>query len=117
MDIREAERRGLLERFDPTTDYLNHVAQFVDLEAIRNAGLNIVVDSMYGAGAGYFDTLISGGSTRIVELHGEVNPAFPGMNQPEPITANLEHADRRDGRRHRRHRAGDRRRRRPARSR
>ena len=62
MDIREAERRGLLERFDPTTDYLNHVAQFVDLEAIRNAGLNIVVDSMYGAGAGYFDTLISGGA-------------------------------------------------------
>ena len=89
MDIREAERRGLLERFDPTTDYLNHVAQFVDLEAIRNAGLDIVVDSMYGAGAGYFDSLISGGSTRIVELHGEVNPAFPGINQPEPIAANL----------------------------
>ena len=89
MDVREAERRGLLERFDPTTDYLNHVAQFVDLEAIRNAGLDIVVDSMYGAGAGYFHTLLSGGSTRVTELHGEANPAFPGMNQPEPIAANL----------------------------
>ena len=44
---------------------------------------------MYGAGAGYFDTLISAGAPGIVELHGEVNPAFPGMNQPEPITANL----------------------------
>ena len=89
MDVREAERRGLLERFDPTTDYLNHVAQFVDLEATRNAGLDIVVDSMYGAGAGYFHTLLSGGSTRVTELHGEANPAFPGMNQPEPIAANL----------------------------
>ncbi len=89
MSLREAERRGLLERFDPTLDYLNHVAQFVDLEAIRNAGLNIVVDSMYGAGAGYFDALVSGGSTRLVEIHGEANPAFPGLGQPEPIAQNL----------------------------
>ena len=90
MDLGEAERRGLFERFDPAPDYLNHVAQFVDLEAIRNSGLNIVVDSMYGAGAGYFDALVSGGSARLVEIHGEVNPAFPGMSQPEPIAHNLQ---------------------------
>ena len=89
VDIREAERRGLLERFDPTTDYLNHVAQFVDLEAIRNSGLNIVADSMYGAGAGYFSNLISGGTTRVLEIRSEVNPSFPGMAQPEPIAPNL----------------------------
>ncbi len=89
LDTREAERRGLLERFDPEIDYLNHVAQFVDLEGIRNAGLNVVVDSMFGAGAGYFDRLISGGSTRIVEIHGTANPAFPGISQPEPIAHNL----------------------------
>ena len=89
MDIREAERRGLLERFDPRPDYLNHVAQFVDLVAIRNAGLNVAVDSMYGAGAGYFRDLISGGSTRVVEIRSEVNPSFPGMAQPEPIASNL----------------------------
>ncbi len=89
MNLREAERRGLFERFDPAPDYLNHVAQFVDLNSIRNAGLNVVVDSMHGAGAGYFDKLISGGSTRLVEIRGEVNPAFPGMSQPEPIAHNL----------------------------
>ena len=89
MDLREAERRGLFERFDPEPDYLNHIAQFVDLNSIRNAGLNVVIDSMYGAGAGYFDKLISGGSTRLVEIHDDVNPAFPGMAQPEPIAGNL----------------------------
>ena len=61
MNLRESERRGLFERFDPEPDYLNHIAQFVDLDSIRNAGLNVVVDSMFGAGAGYFDKLISGG--------------------------------------------------------
>ena len=89
MDIREAERRGLLERFDPRPDYLNHVAQFADLDAIRNAGLNVAIDSMHGAGAGYFTNLISGGSTRVVEIRSEVNPSFPGMAQPEPIAPNL----------------------------
>jgi phosphomannomutase len=89
MNLREAERRGLFERFDPEPDYLNHIAQFVDLDSIRNAGLNVVVDSMYGSGAGYFDKLISGGSTRLVEIHSELNPAFPGMTQPEPIAHNL----------------------------
>ena len=89
MDTREAERRGLLERFDPRPDYLNHIARFVDLDSIRNAGLNVAVDSMHGAGAGYFRDLISGGSTRVVEIRSEVNPSFPGMAQPEPIAPNL----------------------------
>ena len=90
MDAREAERRGLLERFDPRPDYLNHVARFADLDSIRNAGLNVAIDSMHGAGAGYFRDLISGGSTRVVEIRSEVNPSFPGMAQPEPIGPNLQ---------------------------
>ena len=90
MDAREAQRRGLLERFDPRPDYLNHVARFVDLDSIRNSGLNVAIDSMHGAGAGYFSDLISGGSARIVEIRSEVNPSFPGMAQPEPIAPNLQ---------------------------
>ena len=89
MDAREAERRGLLERFDPRPDYLNHVARFVDLDAIRNSGLNVAIDSMHGAGAGYFADLISGDSARIVEIRSEADPTFPGMAQPEPIAQNL----------------------------
>lgn len=89
LDIREARRRGLVEYFDPEADYLNHMARFADLDAIRNSGLNVVVDSMRGAGAGYFRKLISGGSARIIEINAEPNPAFPGMAQPEPIAANL----------------------------
>ena len=74
---------------NPRPDYLNHVARFVDLDSIRNAGLNVAIDSMHGAGAGYFADLISGGSTRIVEIRSEADPSFPGMAQPEPIAQNL----------------------------
>ena len=90
IPLTQAVTNGLLETFDPQPDYLNHVASFVDLAAIRNAGLDIVVDSMHGAGAGYLADLLSGGSTRVVEIRSEPNPAFPGMAQPEPLPHNLE---------------------------
>lgn len=89
ISFRQAQANGLLELFDPQRDYLNHVASFVDLAAIRNAGLDIVVDSMHGAGAGYLADLLYGGSTRVIEIRGEPNPAFPGMAQPEPLAHNL----------------------------
>ncbi|MCH7786557.1 MAG: phosphoglucomutase/phosphomannomutase family protein [Chloroflexi bacterium] len=89
MALAEAESKGLLEYIDPEPVYLGHIANLVDVGNIRRAGLKVVVDSMYGAGAGYFSKLLSGGSTEVIELHGERNPAFPGMAQPEPLAHNL----------------------------
>ena len=89
MSLIEAERHGLLEIFDPEPEYLGHLAEIVDVQAIRNAGLNVVVDSMFGSGAGYLKKLLSGGSTRVMEIHSERNPRFPGISQPEPISNNL----------------------------
>jgi phosphomannomutase len=61
----------------------------VDWKAIQDAGLTVVVDAMYGAGAGYIPLLVGGGRTAVHELHSRPNPAFPGMTQPEPIAHNL----------------------------
>ena len=44
---------------------------------------------MYGAGAGYLPRLLEGSTPQITELHGERNPSFPGMAQPEPVAHNL----------------------------
>ena len=90
MPLADAEARGLLEYFNPLPDYLAHIASFVDVAAIRNAGLDIIVDAMHGAGAGYFAELLDGGSTRVSEIRAEPNPAFPSMAQPEPLAHNLE---------------------------
>ena len=87
--LEDARRNGTVELFDPEPMYLKNVETLVDLDAIRQAGLEVVVDSMFGAGAGYLVKLLSGGSTTVTELHGERNPAFPGMSQPEPIGQNL----------------------------
>jgi alpha-D-glucose phosphate-specific phosphoglucomutase len=79
---------GRVSYIDPTEAYLKRVRDLVDLSQVRDAGLTIVADAMHGAGAAYYDRLLSGGKSRIVGIRQERNPAFPGIN-PEPITPNL----------------------------
>ena len=89
MPLEKAVEQGLVERTDLAKVYLEQVDRLVDLSAIREAGFNIKIDSMYGAGAGYLKGILQGGSTRVAELNGERNPLFPGMVRPEPIAINL----------------------------
>ncbi|MYB40804.1 MAG: phosphoglucomutase/phosphomannomutase family protein [Chloroflexi bacterium] len=85
----DADARSRIERFDPNPPYLASLREFVDLERIREAGLRVAVDSMYGAAGGLTAAAIGEGATSVHELHGERNPAFPGMRAPEPIAPNL----------------------------
>lgn len=84
-----ARRAGRIVLFDPFPAYQEQLAGLVPLERIRQAGLTVIVDPMYGAGCGYLPALLQGGSTRVVEIHGERNPTFPGMRNPEPLPHNL----------------------------
>jgi phosphomannomutase len=78
-----------IERFDPIPGYLATLATKVDISRIKSAGLRVAIDPMYGTGSGLFDRLLSGGKTSVTEIHGERNPAFPGIRAPEPIDSNL----------------------------
>jgi phosphomannomutase len=89
LELQRAREQGLVADFSPAPPYLEKIRSLVDLPAIAGAGLRVVVDAMYGAGAGYLPALLSGGKTSVEELHGHRNPAFPGMDQPEPIAHNL----------------------------
>ena len=89
MPLQEASNRGLLEEIDPAAPYLTHLLHLVDVEALRGNQVKLVVDAMYGAGAGYLPRILGEGAISVTELHGERNPSFPGMVQPEPIASNL----------------------------
>lgn len=80
---------GLVVDIDPNPPYVERIKALVDLPAIQNAGMKVMVDAMFGAGGGYMLSLISGGKTTVEEMNGYRNPAFPGMEQPEPIAHNL----------------------------
>ncbi|MBN1188334.1 MAG: phosphoglucomutase/phosphomannomutase family protein [Dehalococcoidales bacterium] len=88
MPLDMALEQGKAEYSDFDPFYLEKVSGFVDLDRLKNSGLKIAVDSMYGAGAGYFKRLLEGGTSQVIEINSERNPLFPGIN-PEPIAVNL----------------------------
>lgn len=89
LSQKQAVDRGLLEYADLAPSYFDQLQNLLDLESLRRSGIKIVVDSMHGAGAGYFRKLL-GDNYPLVEIRSEINPAFPGMQQPEPISNNLQ---------------------------
>jgi phosphomannomutase len=91
FSIGKAENRGVVEKFDPSIDYIQHLKTLIDLKPIKDAGLTVLVDAMWGNGAGWFPRLLNGGKTKIIEVNHEYNPAFPGMLRPEPIPPNINH--------------------------
>ncbi|MCX6000868.1 MAG: phosphoglucomutase/phosphomannomutase family protein, partial [Chloroflexi bacterium] len=88
LSLNEGLSRKIIEYIDSDPAYIQHISQLLDLESVRQAGLNIVADSMFGSGAGYFKRILQGGRTEVIEINGERNPLFPGI-QPEPIARHL----------------------------
>lgn len=87
----EARAKGLIEIFDPKPAFVKQLDKLVNIAPLRHAGLTVAVDSMWGAGMGWFKDLLAGGTTRVVEIHDHRNPSFPEMNNPEPIPPNVNH--------------------------
>ena len=85
MPLDRARAEGLLENLDAAAPYLQGVRDNLDLKRIRAADIRVVVDSMFGVGAGYVDKLLEGGSVDLITIRQEHNPGFPGIARPEPI--------------------------------
>jgi phosphomannomutase len=90
IQFKECLYKGRVIVFDASINYIAHLADLIDLQPIKNAGLKIEVDAMWGNGAGWFTKLLAGGSTKVVEIHDTRNPIFPEMLRPEPIQPNID---------------------------
>ena len=85
-DLDTQVKQGLIE-FQPIKDqYIAHLRTIVDLDLIRQSGITIVHDAMYGAGQGILSELL--GADRVIERRSSINPGFDGT-PPEPIERNL----------------------------
>jgi len=87
----DAEAAGLVERYDPYPGYEKYVRRTVDLDELKAAAIDVLVEPMWGAGAGWLSRLLGGGRIRVNEIHQERNPYFGGVN-PEPIRPNIDEA-------------------------
>jgi len=87
--LRDGIKKGLVEYINPNPAYRKQISRLIGLESLKQASFKIAVDSMHGAGGGYFKMLLGQRGSEITEIKAEPNPAFPGMKQPEPIAVNL----------------------------
>jgi phosphomannomutase len=87
----DGEAAGMVERFDSFPPYQRFVERTVDLERLRQADMRVLVEPMWGSGAGWMSRLLAGGRIRVDEIHQERNPYFGGVN-PEPIRPNIDEA-------------------------
>jgi phosphomannomutase len=87
----DAEAAGLVERYDPFPGYEQYARRTLDIDALKAADVRVLVEPMWGAGAGWISRLLRGGRVQVNEIHQERNPYFGGVN-PEPIRPNIDEA-------------------------
>ena len=84
MDYDRARQDGLIERFNPTPAYYDHLRSLIQFDLIAENPQHIVVDSMFGSGRGQIKGILQGTGCEVFEIRGEMNPGFGGIH-PEPI--------------------------------
>jgi phosphomannomutase/CTP:molybdopterin cytidylyltransferase MocA len=83
IDLDIALGGGLVRRSDYTNDYVDAVEKLIDLDAIRKAGLKVIVDPMYGVGQLTLGTILTEARCRVTFIHERHNPLFGGRS-PAP---------------------------------
>ncbi len=88
MDYERARDAELIQRFNPTPDYYDHLRNLINFDGIADNPQHLVVDSMFGSGRGQIKGILQGTGCEVFEVRGEMNPGFGGIH-PEPIARYL----------------------------
>ncbi|MBQ7424857.1 MAG: phosphoglucomutase/phosphomannomutase family protein, partial [Lachnospiraceae bacterium] len=48
MEYEDAKREGMIEEFYPINEYIDNILDRIDVKALRDAGLRVALDPMYG---------------------------------------------------------------------
>jgi len=86
LPFEKAKQDGLVRMFDPRPDYLAVLEKHVDIEAIHQGNLRIVMDPLYGTSRGYLDDFLRKAGAKMAVLHYWRDPYFGGL-RPEPTSA------------------------------
>ena len=88
MDYDEAVKEGLIEEIYPLNEYLDNIIANVDMDAIRNAGLRVALDPMYGVSEIPLKTLLLTSRCDVETIHDNHDTLFGGK-LPSPTATTL----------------------------
>jgi len=80
IPLSRALRAPTTERFDYVTPYVSELAEVVDLEAIRGAGLRLGADPMGGAGVHFWGPIVERYGINVEVVNPDVDPTFSFMH-------------------------------------
>ncbi len=83
LDLGVALAAGIVTKHDFTNQYVDAIEALVDMAAMRNAGLRLIVDPMYGVGQLTLGTVLTEARCRVTFIHERHNPLFGGRS-PAP---------------------------------
>lgn len=90
LELEIALEAGIIEKRDFTNAYVDAVEKLIDMAAIRNAGLRVIVDPMYGVGQLTLGTVLTEARCRVTFIHERHNPLFGGRSPaPNPEALRL----------------------------
>jgi phosphomannomutase len=98
LELDVAMQAGVVEPGDFTNQYVDAVEKLIDLDAIRNAALKVIVDPMYGVGQLTLGIVLTEARCRVTFIHERHNPLFGGRSPaPNPEALRLLSSTMRDG--------------------
>lgn len=88
MDYAEAVESGWIQEIYPLNEYLDNIIASVDMKAIRDAGLRIALDPMYGVSETSLKTILLTARCEVFTIHERHDTLFGGK-LPSPSASTL----------------------------
>lgn len=88
MDYEEGKIAGYIEEIYPLNEYLDNIIASVDMDVIRNAGLKVALDPMYGVSETSLKTILMTARCEVATIHDRHDTLFGGK-LPAPSAATL----------------------------
>lgn len=88
IEYDKAKAGGMVVEFNPLNEYLDNIIDKIDMKAIRNRALHVVLDPMYGVSQTSMKTILSTARCEIDLIH-EAHDTLFGRRMPAPSKESL----------------------------
>ncbi|MCR5343655.1 MAG: phosphoglucomutase/phosphomannomutase family protein [Butyrivibrio sp.] len=88
MDYDEAKEKGLINEIYPLNEYIDSIISRIDMDAIKNRGLRVVLDPMYGVSETSLRITLQTARCEVETIHDRHDTLFGGK-LPAPTAATL----------------------------
>ncbi|MDO4297979.1 MAG: phosphoglucomutase/phosphomannomutase family protein [Lachnospiraceae bacterium] len=88
IEYEKAKAEGFVTEFNPLNEYLDNIIANINMQAIRERGLHVVLDPMYGVSQTSLKTILSTARCEIDLIH-EAHDTLFGRRMPAPSRESL----------------------------